>query len=371
MKRRMPIAIALTLILATTAFGTDNSMKPKANLVLAQSTVAATPGVNLIVEVKGKVQLKRKEWPDYQPTYAGTALYSGDQLRPDRGAKVVVICADLTRWRVPEGTMSALNDGCPPPPEPALRRARGSIRTTRADNNTSIPYIISPRQTQLLNDKPTLRWNAVQGATSYTVHISGLNWKSEVSGTEIVYPGIPPLKPGVDYLLVVEANNGRSSEEEKVFGLGFSLLNEKEAQQVRAKAEQLTKQESAGETAALALAHLYIGHDLRAEAIETLEKLASTGSQIVAVYRLLGDLYSQVGLNRLAKERYLKAVELAASAKNIEEQAAAKAGLGQVYEMLGNFTEAVRLLTEAKTGYETLGDTQRTKELSEQLANLQ
>jgi tetratricopeptide (TPR) repeat protein len=120
----------------------------------------------------------------------------------------------------------------------------------------------------------------------------------------------------------------------------------------------------------LALAYLYIGYELRAEAIETLEALVKEGSQTAAVYRTLGALYEEVGLSRLALTRYLKTAELAAAAKDVEEQAVATVGLGNAYEAIGNVEAARRWLTQARDGYATLGDTERVSELEGQLAKL-
>ncbi len=114
----------------------------------------------------------------------------------------------------------------------------------------------------------------------------------------------------------------------------------------------------------MALAHLYRGNDLQAEAIELLEGLVKGGSQTVAVYRLLGDIYQQGGLSRLAKERYLKALELA-GAGNVEGQAAIQAELGEADYALGNEDKAVQWLEKATAGYEALGDESQVQELEQ------
>lgn len=184
----------------------------------------------------------------------------------------------------------------------------------RGFDDPLIPYVISPRRTLLLTDKPVLRWNPADGATSYTVTIvseEGIVWEQEgVRETQIVYPGVPPLKPGVEYKLIVLADTGRSSEEEDGPGRTFQLLGAGDAEYVRQAVELLQQQSLSEEDKALLQAHLYMGYYLRAEAIEVLEKVASSGSQRPDVYRLLGDLYLQVGVTPLAEKNYQEAIKL-------------------------------------------------------------
>jgi hypothetical protein len=91
-------------------------------------------------------------------------------------------------------------------------------------------------------------------------------------------------------------------------------------------------------------------------AITSLETLIKEGSQAAFVYRQLGELYQQTNQPDLAQKRYLKAVELATTAKDVEEKAAAQAGLGELYAARGNVNQAVRYLKDAQTGYESLGN---------------
>jgi hypothetical protein len=277
--------------------------------------------VGWIIEAKGEVWLKREEWSDYRRTTVGTKLYPGDLLQPAPQARVLVQCANgTTIWSVPAGVISGATNGCPPEAVPVLR-ARGDIAPLRNRMNPRIPFIISPRRTKLLNPLPTLRWNAVPGASRYAVSLIGdeeVIWETQVGDSEVVYSGKPSLEPGIVYLLSIEANTGASSLEDDSPDLGFSLLEENEATVVREAVEQLVNLDLADETKSLALAHLYMVHDLKAEAIATLEALVKQGSQIAAIYRTLGDLYLEVGLNPLAESRYLRATQLVAEAGDVE-----------------------------------------------------
>ena len=364
MKRQMPISLALTLILATTDSGIACSQQPTVMLAKIKSEASYLPSI--LVEAEGRVELKREQWEDYQQIGVGTELYPGDLLRVATGVKVRIRCANGIFWRVPaDGDVWGVNNGCQPVPS----TRSDSIGDPRPGNNRLIPYIISPRNTLLLTNKPTLRWSAVPGVTSYTVSISdqrvgkGTIWKTQVSGTEVVYPGDTPLEPEVDYLVIVEADDGSSSKEEELPGLGFKLLDRAQAQNVRDAVEAIAR-EFSGEAKAIALASLYRENDLKAEAIETLKALAATGSKTSAIYRILGDLYRQLQLNELAEKRYLKAVELATT---IEGKAQAQVALAQGFAARRNWTEAIRYGEAALDGYERLGDAKQISELKKQL----
>jgi tetratricopeptide (TPR) repeat protein len=171
-------------------------------------------------------------------------------------------------------------------------------------------------------------------------------------------------------LLIVEADNGKSSKDEGLPGLGFSLLAQEEADRVLGDVAQVDALNLSADARAFALAQLYSGHQLYAEAIELLENSAATNDQATNVYRALGDLYQQVGLLVQAEARYLRAVEIAEEVGDVESAALAKAKLGDVYLALGNKNQAREWLAQAQSGYESLGDSQRVNEISEQLQDL-
>ena len=340
-------------------------------LGISAPAIAATPR---ILEATGRVLLKRSGWSDYHPTSVGTALYLDDLLLPDKDAKVVVLCPDWTKWRVPTDEPSSLNEGCQG--KGILTRPSNLvITTTYGGNNPLIPYVISPRMTSVLTDKLVLRWNGVQGVTKYTVKLSsqdGAIWSQKVNGTQVVYPGKPPLKPGIAYSLVVEAANGKSSQDEETGGLQFNLLEPQQVQQVQKAVALLDQQGLPDEVKTLYLVELYRDPDfnLLAEAIDTLEASAAEGNQKPVVYRLLGDLYWQIGLKLLAETHYLKAIDLAKSPMDLEERAAAEFGLGKLYAVTRNQSEASYWLKQALAEYKILGDIKRVSDLEQRLDRL-
>jgi hypothetical protein len=337
-----------------------------------QDTSVSYGLVGWIIEASGDVLLKRSGWSDYQLTSVGTELYPGDILHPTRGARVLVQCANgTTIWSVPDGVISGATNGCPPQTIPVSRH-RGDIIPPRGGINPLIPYIISPRRTLVLNPLPTLCWNPVPGASCYSVNLIGdeeVLWERQVREAEIVYSGEPPLESGVDYLLIIQADTGVSSEEEDLPDLGFNLLDENKITLVRDTVDQLVNLDLTDEAKSLALVHVYIKYELRAEAIAILEALVKLGSKTAAVYRTIGELYTEVGLNLLARKYYLKAIELTGS-EDIEGQALVAAGLGKVYEAIASPQDAIGWLTQARDSYATLGDTQQALALAQKLTRL-
>lgn len=249
----------------------------------------------------------------------------------------------------------------------------GKTADPRDPGNALIPYIIVPRRTLVLGDKPKLRWNAVPGVKSYTASLQSgdkIIWEKTVSANEIVYPGEPRLRVGTEYLLIVKADNNRSSEEEKLTQRQFKLLPETEAQVVKTVITQLNDQQVADKVKALISAYIYTGSDLKSEAIEALEALVAGGIKEAAVYHKLGNLYWQTGITLLAENKYLKADELATAAKDIPEQAEIAKALGDLYVAIGNQPEAIRWFTQARDNHKTLGNTLQIKELDREIEKL-
>ncbi|MBW4637639.1 MAG: hypothetical protein KME05_05275 [Gloeocapsa sp. UFS-A4-WI-NPMV-4B04] len=350
MKSRIPLTIFFSLLLITTDGGIANQKKVVAETTSKVSTNSCVH-VGRLVTIQGKLQLKRQNWSEYQPTAIGSVLCQGDLIQSTKGTRAIVQCTDSNQnlWIVPAGLTAGVESGCQPPDEPVYTRTR-PIPPTRDPLASGIPDIITPKQTWLLGNKPTLRWIAVPGTTVYVVKVSGpgVHWVREVNATSIVYPGNPPLRAGEGYLMVVNANNGATAK------TIFSLLDEKRAALVRTAVERIARQNLNDEAKALAIAEVYVGQGLTTEATELLETLVGKNTKTVAIYQMLGDLFVQVRLLRQAESNYLKAVDLAAIGNDIEGQAVAAARLGEVYAALGNSDAATYWHKQAQKGYQIL-----------------
>jgi hypothetical protein len=322
--------------------------------------------VHLVVAVQEPVSVKREGWSAYAPVLFGTSLHYGDLLRLDGSAQTTVVCTDLTLARAASGV-----GGVPcPVAQPVLVYDGSLVNPTRSNPSGDFPLVVAPRKTNLLDPRPTLRWTPVAGVTTYTVSVRGPNvtWSTEVnSGTEVVYPDTAPaLVRGATYKVTVVAGN-RSSDEESLPGLGFTLLKDNEAKPVREAETKIRALGLPDTPTRLLVANLYASKELYTEAIAQLEGLATT-SQEAAVPRTLGDLYLTLGLNRLAEERYLQAVDRSERAHDMEGEALAQHALGRIYEALGNPGESAQRLRKALELYQQLGDAKTVKEIEQRLA---
>ncbi|MFP4101723.1 tetratricopeptide repeat protein [Coleofasciculus sp.] len=322
-----------------------------------------------ILQITGNVQIQRSG-RRIEPQI-GTDIYPEDQLSIANASEVILQCADLSSQTLSPGN-NRLNP-CPAATEqtectPGTYKCphRGDIAW-----NNRIPYIITPRRTAILTDKPLLHWNGLPDANSYTVTLEGegIEWTTQVSDTQITYPGEPPLQPGGHYLLIIEADTGESSLDEPPLpgGLNFSRLDEQQAQQIQTQATQITQQPWNQTAKALALATLYSKHHLHAQAIATLESLIADGVESAAIYRKIGDRYFyHLALPLQAKPYYTKAIELA-QPNDIEEKTHAQYHLGRIEAALGNPNQAKHWFTLALQGYQTLGYTQQIEDIEQQL----
>lgn len=74
------------------------------------------------------------------------------------------------------------------------------------------------------------------------------------------------------------------------------------------------------EAKALALANFELGYNLNQEAIKVLEATIANQTESATIYRLLGDTYKNVGLNRLAVQRYTQGINLAKTSGDKDSQ---------------------------------------------------
>jgi NTP pyrophosphatase (non-canonical NTP hydrolase) len=322
----------------------------------------------------GSVELKRSNWLWYRRINAPESLNPNDLIRVTQRNSAKIRCSDWREKVVPTGS-TRVSDICPSVNRPRLRHRGSNIIAPRGGKNLLIPFLITPRRTAILEDKPLLSWNAVPNATRYKVRLrgsSGIIWETEVSHNQVIYPGEPPLEQGERYSIVVEANTGTSSLAEGIPKLGFSLLEENEAQELKYAARQLAEAELPDETKALELAHLYRSYNLMAEAIEVLEALVDQGKSTTAVYELLGDCYWQIGLTLHARDAYSQVVELAVNPEEIEDKAKAQRALGEIYITLKQFEQAVSLLKDARMAYVELEgyNSEKVSEIDGRLAEL-
>jgi len=327
----------------------------------------------LIVDTTGGVTIRREGLAEYTPAGVGTQIFPGDEVKPEPGTRVIILASDLTSLTVTDNSkllsLGDLEANKQKPPEICKHPDGTEYVCPRGPIDLEIPYIISPRSTKILKPTFTLSWNAVPYSSFYDVTIRNdgdILWQRDTTDTTMVYENEWALQPNTSYLLIVEASNGRSSYEEIENGavnLGFELLDEPKVEEIQQAIAKLADLGLSPEAETLALAHLYIGAELRLEAIEQLKSLIEQGNRNPAIHRTLGDVYAAIGLNALAEKAYLEAFQLANSTEDIEEQAAAATGLAETYEILANYREAHSWVIEGLQRYQQLDDSDQVYEL--------
>ncbi len=317
---------------------------------------------NMLVEVTGEVQVLRKGRSDWVPITLGAELQPGNTLLVS--GEAAVFCGNETQWEaspkpVPNNKNYTVtcSEGRVPSPEPSTSLVRGEDDSIIQQ----IPYALSPRSGFVLNDRPTLRWDLVPGVETYTVTLQSDDRKTRppisVSGNVLPYPSEWPSLQANDaaYSLRVEGEMPRS-DDGQIDGEGFSLLADDKVQQVDHVSERLRERSLSSPSETLLLAHLYLHeeYNLHSEAVELLFAVPD-GDQIVAVQRLLGQTYLEMGLLHEATAAYSQALTLAESANLPEAQAAAHLGLSLTACLQANEEKTSRHKQKAEALYEQMG----------------
>ena len=305
MQRGVFICVAIGFFLA---IGFDRSHRINPSLQLISSVLAANSATideanGQIIQIEGDVSLQRHNGETFAPT-TGTLLYPGDRLHSDPGGRAFVQCSDLSIDAV--GGYFSGGNPCASVESFLARRHQCDPDSYRCPhrgdesqtNDPTIPYVINPRRTYLLNPRPQFRWNAVENVESYTVclHENGIKlWCQDVSQVQIGYPDDESsLKPGADYLLTVQAYRGAYSLSAPTVpgGVGFQLLHTQQAEQIEEIRSHIESQDIDATAKALAIVLLYTDNGLISEAIEILEALVARGVDTPPIYDRLTWLYS-------------------------------------------------------------------------------
>jgi hypothetical protein len=319
-----------------------------------QGSIAPSQETNLLVATSGVVRLKRDGWKDFVPVAAGARLQPTDLLEAEGSA--TVLCAGpqvktltaLGRTPCPTDRGSFVYDG-----------ARFSS-SQRAAIPQDLPYILHPRSTLVLDNRPLLIWHD-SGAAPYSATIvDGAGervWEQAgVTGTPLQYPEVAPaLQPGADYLLIVQDARGKTSEDDPAKGLGFRVLSPEARSAVEQRRDAiLALGELDDSSRQLALAVSYAtwtgegGRGLWGETWQILEQVVLT-RDTSAVRLWMGDVLRAISLPDEAEATYQEALRQAEASGDRASQAAAEAGLWRVSGEQTRLDAALRL-------YEELGE---------------
>ncbi len=337
-------------------------------LSLSVPAFAGPEGLTLVTEVRGDVSVQR-DGRKPQRARVGDRLKVSDKLSLGKGGAAKVLCDNASIWKPNTVGTFTIAQGCQTKGRTVLRSANQDRIPTRSGNDPTIPFVISPRNTNVIDSQQLLRWNPVAGARDYRVSVTGpdVKWEKSVKQSQVLFSDAA-LKPGMRYRVMVMAENGASSQSET--GIGFSILDSATATQIKSDISALQRQELSEEAQVLAIAHLERSNELYGSAIDRLESYLNQGNQSAAGYQLLGDLYRQVELPGQAQKQYVAGLALMRKAQNLEGQAEILESLGQVDRGLGQLKAAIGWLEEAQKRYRELGDGERVEAVEKDLVYL-
>lgn len=312
--RRSWIGVAVVAaVMSSAAFTPRAEFTPPA-LITPAAVFAPLPAeaVAVIVQVTGKVQVKRSGTPKPLGGTVGLSLLAGDSLVVPGGAKAVVM------YRT--GQMQTASS--PMAIREPVRKDAGSLYARTVNTITQVaatdaakqpnrqgmirpidgaPAGIAPRNSLVVLDlRPQLTWFSVPGAKSYTVQlirrdVQGLPPVRFSAGgdTAWTYPAsAPALAPGATYEWIVGVDGGRIGAQQ--------MFRTVSAETFASIAETIAQLQAAGVDPAtdgsFVLALAYRDAGLMYEANGALERMAKAGGGNGRMYHLLrGEILDALG----------------------------------------------------------------------------
>lgn len=323
----------------------------------------------LIVGLQGKAKITPENSSQLVPAAINMSVFTGDLVHVDPSSLVNLICGEANTVH----PLTAGHHGVPcgvGDRGPAIWIGGRAFDPGGTRGTEPIPMLLSPRKTTLLSAHPKIRWTSVANVIKYTVRVTGPNvdWSARVESTEIVYPdNAPALVGGQSYKIRILAGR-RTSDDENVPGLDFTIIADTEGARVKAREAEINGLNVEETSKRLVIASLYARNNLNAEAIMRLDD----GSNDPETVRLLADLYLNVLLNDKAEEQYRRLLQLAGA--NTLAKAGANDRLGQIYEasrIKEKKDKAIQKYEDALSLYMDLKNWEMVSKLATKLGSLQ
>lgn len=290
---------------------------------------------NFLFPTKGVVKVLHDGWKTPIRATFGTILGEKDTVILDGSAEALVVCSDLTVQRL--NHIIELFP-CPPvkpstEPEPSTEVVpiRGKLLTILTPRNTNIagtlderimPFLGTHRQVNLL----TIIWTPVAGVAKYEVSLDGPGVKHTwvLSTTQAEYP-LNKLRLGASYSLSISDPLGNLPGD----SAQFHMLSGSETYALRAVTRKIAEFEIIDPAIrGFLLAKFFEDSRVLATAAQVLENVPSPKPP--AVLRMLGEIYSEVGLTSRAEEFLRESLAATEHFEDMEDKVLAN-------EILGNF----------------------------------
>lgn len=266
-------------------------------------------------------------------------------------------------------------------PAPATRELPGDY--------AAFPVVLSPRNTALVDVRPTVRWTETPGAVDYQIQWSGPGFPAFAKGRdelrcrqeelfdgpvttcELDWPlDAPQLQEGGVYYLSVGAwlkaeLQPRMAEDANQ----VRILDAQRADELRLVIDRTRSLPSLDKvTRQTFLAGFHLQDEVYVEAITAYQQAVELQPS-AKIYATLGDLYRSIELYRYAAESYRQALRLAAEDV---DRAAAEFGLGQVSYAWQRFQGAWEHFQRASAIYDRIDPAELAdeKEAAAKMADL-
>ncbi len=348
-------------------------------------TTASANNLNLLLDGKN-VTYRRQENNEYNSAIIGDAYQDNDYLKVTPQGKALVMCRNGTTWQVPPDNQAyKIGDHCPASDSNnAQQRSwwqlvwdglRGNLpnglTNPRTDEEIShLPYIVSPRNTMILSERPSITWNGVGDTVIYTVQLLGndLLWVAQTDVTTLPYPSAEAsLTPGVDYYLSVTTDTNLSSTEEN--SIVIQVLPSPEQERLKTTLNNLSEENLSPQSQVIVKASVYNRFGLYAETITALESYVNSNEKSATAYQLLGEAYLNIGLLGQAKANYNQVLSLTDGEISLTRAKSLEA-LGLIVQSQGDKTTAMKLYQEAQKIYQIVSDEDKKQEIQQRIAEL-
>jgi hypothetical protein len=293
--------------------------------------------IALITGKKGTVLIKKAGKAEFENVDWGTQLFTGDQIRTEKGSEVSITFSDGTIIGLgPGGSITISGETL------STKVASGNVRKVSSAMMADIsaltsqknpkkdvgalaglrsvgieqPFeLTSPYNTLIRTNRPTFTWSPKKPYDNYIVNLyssEGLVWSSKVNENYLKFPeNEKGLEPGETYFWNVEGED--LLDNKKSPNYKFSVLSFEKSKEVLDQ-EKLIRQtfDNDADSASLHsfLGAYYMNQGLLEDAIREFEIISGMNPDSPLPHEILGSLYSNVGNKDKAIEELQRALAL-------------------------------------------------------------
>lgn len=286
----------------------------------------------ILAAAKGQVRVLPASGGDPQQATFGHPLEGGDTVELGDDGSATVVFNDGNVIELSSGSSITIGGRVSDAPKAASlpddvfgqvskyvtggSRQKGlvALSAMRSGTDDKGAILLSPRESDVMTDRPGFSWRAVQGATRYKLSVSGEQgeiWGLETDETHVRFPAdIDPLRGGADYLWSIQAmGDAGLIRDEETF---FHVLDDESRELMAEHIDHIGQSAGGRDTPAT---HFLCGSYLftrgvYGDAAEHFEALSRHSPESPAPHEALGNVYRAVGLMDLAAAEFERALSL-------------------------------------------------------------